>query len=1780
MNFTGIDFTLVPDNSSAYIAFDLQYGFRLLEERRDTNAVYFRDLADPDADGISNSAVTQQGLIIKSSLVSYNGALGPLESRVGELIKIGDTWATVLLYNSNRSVVVDNYPTKLPPIQSIENNFINVPLHGLTDNTPIQFSGATPPIGITEGVTYYVRNPTINSFNISATSGGSIITLVDRAGELHVSRLYSVFTPTLDYDVIKDTIIGKVIRTGTFYDVETFYNVSGASISSFELVEALPAFGDYEGQVVLFENTFYTWNGISWATSTGTSSRTVSLSVTQQAFDYTSNGNKVGTPTSTVTATAFGTTGTLSYVFKLDGSVVTGSGNTYTYTPSPTFVTMPDIVTVDLYEDGLLVASDLITMFGVIEGGDAITVILSNEAHTVPTNSSGGSPDFTGSGTTVKVFRGNTPLNFVAGGTTSSFDVSVSNGPTVSGSTSVTGTGTATATVGDLTGISAATGFRDITVTVYFDGATSTFSKVQSFSRSLAGAAGATAQYVLVSGEQAFKYPSGSSTAAPATITLTASLFGGLSGFQWSYLVGGTPTNISGATNATLVVDPTNATYFGAGINSRTFRCTSGSQFDEITIVKLFDGTNSITSILNNESHTIPTDAAGANGVYTGSGTTIRLFEGITALTYEDGAGFSSTNGRFRIVVSSSLITPGAISGNGTTTATTAVASNMDTASDVASITFTLNITTLTGQQVTISKIQSFSKAKRGVDGTGSDGIVIDLSNENVTVAANSDGTSPNLASAVTQVFIYEGTANTTGSWSITATPSTGVTGTLSGTTYTVTGFTVDSGTVTFTATRAGYANQTVVFSISKARAGVNGTTPIIYEVLSSVNAVAKNAAGAYTPTTVTFSGFSTTGSANPVAYSGRFIVSTSTDGTNYTTRYTSGANESSYTYTLIANITFVRVELYLAGGTTVLLDRETIPIISDGATGSNGLNNAVAYLYQRSATAPVTAPAGTFTYTFVTGALSGGTLNGYSFTIPASNGNPLWVVAASASSSSATDSILGSEFSAPVALASDGLAGLNSATVYLYQRAASAPAVPSVNVTYTFSTSIATNQNNGWTQTIPAGSNPIWVTTATAASTTATDTIATGEWAAPVILAQNGASGPAGLNNAVVSLFNKNTSAVTPPTAFTGTATYTFATGAVTDLTFQGWTTSVPAIATGEYLWVRQAVASSNTATDTIAIGEWSAAVVLSNGGINGLNTTPLFLYNKNTSAVTAPTAFTGTATYTFATNSLTDLTLNGWTRTAPSLSAGEYLWLRQAVASSNTATDTIAIGEWSAAVVVGVAGTTGGTGPTGPTGSQALIAYAIGSSNYAFTGSTVVLGAATSPPANAAIVYNFNGALEGFTASGGSSVTSTSSTLIWTAGTADSNLFSPSLGIPGASISKIRMRVRPTTANLAWEGIVYYATPGHGYSGSFYGVIPAPASPLVINTYYIVEVDMSNLGPNGGTDWVNNTINSIRFDISNDASTWEIDWIALGSNFAGTMPASGDWGLTTSWTPTPQTLTTNGTSLYQVTGIHNPTTNTSTWTGYPYLSNLKVGQLSAITADVGTVTAGMVRNSANSMQVDLNNGRIVFNNGTVMKVTGNGFGSTNQFLEWFGPSQAISSCTEANGIQWVKTNGSAYFGGALSIGVLTTKAATTSTATNAAAETAVFGSNGGTITVSASWVTGYELFYYSGSNLANNSGSSTVVATLRRSINGGAYADVSSIILTRSWSRVNEGFEPGLGYAIADQAGASGSITYTDPANLAQNRQYKLEITSYPLGGSPFSINTQQLSIVCSEG
>lgn len=176
------------------------------------------------------------------------------------------------------------------------------------------------------------------------------------------------------------------------------------------------------------------------------------------------------------------------------------------------------------------------------------------------------------------------------------------------------------------------------------------------------------------------------------------------------------------------------------------------------------------------------------------------------------------------------------------------------------------------------------------------------------------------------------------------------------------------------------------------------------------------------------------------------------------------------------------------------------------------------------------------------------------------------------------------------------GDGGINTAVVYLYKRAASAPTIDwNDTLTYSFANKALTSVPSGWSATIPsANGNPLYVTAATAASDGETDTIAKNEWATPVILAEDGADG---LNSATVVLYKRASSA---PTAPSSSLTYTFATGVLSGtgaIPLAGWSQTMPSV-DGNPCYRIQATAVSTGDTDTILSSEWSeVAKILEDG-------------------------------------------------------------------------------------------------------------------------------------------------------------------------------------------------------------------------------------------------------------------------------------------------------------------------------------------------------------------------------------------------------------------------------------------------------------------------------------------------------------------------------------------------------------------------------------------------------
>ena len=134
---------------------------------------------------------------------------------------------------------------------------------------------------------------------------------------------------------------------------------------------------------------------------------------------------------------------------------------------------------------------------------------------------------------------------------------------------------------------------------------------------------------------------------------------------------------------------------------------------------------------------------------------------------------------------------------------------------------------------------------------------------------------------------------------------------------------------------------------------GQNGTPGRTYMIEPSVNILKRSHDNTISPNFVEFKSYYRDGnSATRTAYSGRWIIEETSDGDEWTTIYTSSTNENSvthYVYSLLADadgsaianangdtigiprdVVAIRAKLYAAGGTTNLLDMQSVAVVID----------------------------------------------------------------------------------------------------------------------------------------------------------------------------------------------------------------------------------------------------------------------------------------------------------------------------------------------------------------------------------------------------------------------------------------------------------------------------------------------------------------------------------------------------------------------------------------------------------------------------------------------------------------------------------------------------------------------------------------------------------------------------------------------------------------------------------------------------------------------------------
>lgn len=238
----------------------------------------------------------------------------------------------------------------------------------------------------------------------------------------------------------------------------------------------------------------------------------------------------------------------------------------------------------------------------------------------------------------------------------------------------------------------------------------------------------------------------------------------------------------------------------------------------------------------------------------------------------------------------------------------------------------------------------------------------------------------------------------------------------------------------------------------------------------------------------------------------------------------------------------------------------------------------------------------------------------------------------------------------------------------------------------------------------------------------------------------------------------------------------------------------------------------------------------------------------------------------------------------------------------------------------------------------------------------------------------------------------------------------------------------------------------------------------------------------------------------------------------------------------------------------------------GTVYMQNVVIGSALIDNLTITKLTHG-------NLNADMNvgTGRIIWTNGIYMKVTGVGFGSNNQFIEWFGPHFSnFNNCTEANAIQYLKTNGDAYFGGSLLAGTLTNQGTTSDITPTAFIDIGPFNTNGNQKKVTVS----YNIQYTAQTGSSTNPGNPTATVTLYRSVGGGAWVPVTTLNVTGSRQTVDN-TAPGVWEHFM---AASGSTTITDNTAGTQDFMYRAALTARNTPGISFGIS-QRVSVISIE-
>ena len=805
---------------------------------------------------------------------------------------------------------------------------------------------------------------------------------------------------------------------------------------------------------------------------------------------------------------------------------------------------------------------------------------------------------------------------------------------------------------------------------------------------------------------------------SPASITVTAYTFNTIVD-SWSYSVDGGQTFLSTAPTGVSRSDNT-VIISGSGLtsNSLVIRASDGQYSDTLTIYKVFDGLNgddgapAPTAFLTNENITFSANAKGqiAGTTFT---TNVVAYTGTTRVTPVIGTIDGLPNG---ITVASTTL-------NNELILTFTIANNA-TLGSVANNNGTITIP-VTSPINTNLKL-NWSKVNSGADGaegkSGADAYTVVLTNASHTFAG--DVANAIASTASTQVIAYKGSASQSvtivsvnGMNASTNDTTTGIVGlnfkcsALSGTSPTITftcttDFKSASGSIPVVLSVGGLTftkmfTYSIAFKGEPGEVGPAGTSASSYWLISSANVVQKTSTGtiSVTPSTLTFTAKSQTGTQAPIDYAGRWAIAYSNDGVSYTNLYVSTTNETSKSITVATTYKTIRARMYLAGGTTTLLDEQIIPVVSDGARGNDGVGvNSVTVTYGVSTSAstqptswqnsiPAVADGSylwtrtvidytddtipdTVTLTYAKQGVKGDTgSQGSSVTVSSvqyqSGTSP--TTAPTSTWSNSVVSVAEGDYLWTKTTFSDNKVAYGVARQGIDgEKGDTGRGISSIVEQYYQSTSATAQSGGSWSATVPTWADGKYIWTRSVITYTDSTTSTT----SPVcVTGQKGGTGGIGATGVGVSSVDVWYYQSTSATALSGGS----------------WSTTAPTWSDGKYVWTKTITTYTNSTTD-----ETTAVCITGQQGSTGVgvkSVTEYYLATASSSGVTTSTS--------------------GWTTAIQTITVDKkYLWNYEVITYTNGTTSS------TTPIIIGVFGNTGSTGATGK-GIKSVTEYYLATSS-----------------------------------------------------------------------------------------------------------------------------------------------------------------------------------------------------------------------------------------------------------------------------------------------------------------------------------------------------------------------------------------------------------------------------------------------------------------------------------